>query len=102
MISANLLLSIPTMASQNILSISFFRATGHGQVSILPIFSLKESLTILLVYSGAVNSSLAAITFIVNAAMYASKEPHPNPNKRYFAVSLLEYLTYWQAYLVQQ
>jgi predicted benzoate:H+ symporter BenE len=47
-----------------------------------------------LVYSGAVNSSLAAITFIVNAAIYASKEPHPNPNKRYFAVSLLEYLIY--------
>jgi predicted benzoate:H+ symporter BenE len=56
----------------------------------LPIFSLMEALTILLVYSGTVNSSLAVIT----ATITASKEPHLNPNKRYFAVSLLGYLIY--------
>jgi predicted benzoate:H+ symporter BenE len=90
MISVSLLLFTVAMASQNILSITFFRATGHGQVSILPIFSLMEALTILLVYSGTVNSSLAVIT----ATITASKEPHLNPNKRYFAVSLLGYLIY--------
>jgi predicted benzoate:H+ symporter BenE len=86
MISVSLLLFTVAMASQNILSITFFRATGHGQVSILPIFSLMEALTILLVYSGTVNSSLAVIT--------ASKEPHLNPNERFFSVSLLGYLIY--------
>jgi predicted benzoate:H+ symporter BenE len=94
MISASLLLFAVAMASQNILSITFFRATGHGQVSILPIFSLMEALTILLVYSGTVNSSLAVITATITATITASKEPHLNPNERFFSVSLLGYLIY--------
>jgi len=74
-------LFIVTMTSQNVPGVAILRATGHSQVPVSPILSWTGVLNILFAPFGAFSLNLAAIT----AAICASDEAHPDPDKRYIA-----------------
>jgi benzoate membrane transport protein len=81
LIGVGLPLFIVTMTSQNLPGIAILRATGHTQVPVSPILSCTGAMNILFAPFGAFTLNLAAIT----AAICASEEAHPDPNKRYIA-----------------
>ena len=74
-------LFIVTMTSQNVPGVAILRSTGYKHVPISPILSWTGGLNLLFAPFGAFTLNLAAIT----AAICASEEAHPDPNKRYIA-----------------
>jgi benzoate membrane transport protein len=81
LIGVGLPLFIVTMTSQNVPGIAILRSTGHSQAPVSPILSWTGALNVLFAPFGAFTLNLAAIT----AAICASEEAHPNPDKRYIA-----------------
>ena len=81
LIGVGLPLFIVTMTSQNVPGIAILRSTGHSQAPVSPILSWTGGLNVLFAPFGAFTLNLAAIT----AAICASEEAHPDPDKRYIA-----------------
>jgi benzoate membrane transport protein len=81
LIGVGLPLFIVTMTSQNVPGIAILRSTGHSQAPVSPILSWTGGLNLIFAPFGAFTLNLAAIT----AALCASEEAHPNPDKRYIA-----------------
>jgi benzoate membrane transport protein len=81
LIGIGLPLFVVTMTSQNVPGIAILRSTGHNQVPVSPILSWTGALNLLFAPVGAFTLNLAAIT----AAICASEEAHPDPDKRYVA-----------------
>lgn len=81
LIGVGLPLFIVTMSSQNVPGMAILRSTGHSQAPVSTILSWTGGLNVLFAPLGAFTLNLAAIT----AAICASEEAHPEPNKRYIA-----------------
>ena len=81
LVGVGLPLFVVTMTSQNVPGIAILRSTGHNQAPVSPILSWTGGLNVLFAPFGAFTLNLAAIT----AAICASEEAHPDPDKRYIA-----------------
>jgi benzoate membrane transport protein len=81
LIGVGLPLFVVTMTSQNVPGIAILRATGHNQAPVSSILSWTGGLNVFFAPFGAFTLNLAAIT----AAICASEEAHPDPDKRYIA-----------------
>lgn len=81
LIGVGIPLFIVTMTSQNMPGVAILRSANYEQTPISPILSWTGLLNIVFAPFGAFSLNLAAIT----AAICASSESHPNPEKRYIA-----------------
>lgn len=81
LIGVGLPLFIVTISSQTVPGIAILRSTSQGKLPTSSLLSWSGVLNILFAPFGAFALSFAAIT----AALCASEESHPDPNKRYIA-----------------
>lgn len=81
LIGVGLPLFIVTIASQTVPGIAILRSTSTGKLPVSSLMSWCGGLNILFAPFGAFALGYAAIT----AALCASEESHPDPNKRYVA-----------------
>ncbi|TRY31282.1 benzoate/H(+) symporter BenE family transporter [Aliiglaciecola sp. M165] len=81
MLGIGIPLFIVTMTSQNLPGVAILKSCGYTQQRISPLITTTGITTLIFAPFGGFTYNLAAIT----AAICASKESHPDPDKRYIA-----------------